>query len=400
MNLKKSIQRIQLVVVNIIKQVMGQVFNLILSLLILRMYSKELWGGFSSYFLFIAIATVVISWGNKEFLLREFSKTPNKIEENFHSIFSTRMLLLLPLVIVTLLIFPLNVSGFFVLWIISAYISQSLEVFWIYRRDYSKSILIEIGSFLFLIGLLRYNALTSNRLIEFYAYYQCVRSLLYALIYFDILKKFQFRLNPGYFYASFSFFALGIVGFLQSRIDFVMVVFFENDKNTAIYQVISTYFILIHALGTFLIFPFMKNIYRLGEHSVASFQKFISLISPFVVTFCLLMFFVIARYIYHFELDFHYYLLGFLITFPPYLYTITILMLYKENKQQVVLRVGLMAIVLNSLVSFALLYFGLGLKGALIGSAVGQLFTVSYYLIYFLKENSIDYHHIRNQNIT
>ena len=373
--------------INILKQVLGQILNLALSVFIFRYYSKELWGEFSSYFLFIGITTVVISWGNKDFLIREFSKNPNKITYNFYLLFNTRLLLLVPSLLITLLVFPYTISCFFILWIVSAYISQSLEVFWVYKRDYYKSILIEIISFVFLIGFLCFFTITRNNLIAFYSYYQLIKALLYASIYYSELKNYHFNINKKYFYLTISFFVLSLVGFLQSRIDFIMITFFETNKNIAIYQIISTYFILIHALGTFLIFPYIKNIYRLEKKAVANFQKLISLISPIVVTLCLVFLFLIIHYVYLIELDIYYYLLGFLITFPPYLYTIKILMLYKVNKQHIVLHIGIKAIIINSCISFLLLYFGWGLKGALIGSAVAQFFTAYQYLIYFSNQN-------------
>ena len=105
MNLKKTFNRVKLVLVNILKQLLSQFLTLILSALIFKLYTKELWGEFSTYFLYINIITVIISWGNKEFLIREFSKSPSKIVKNFNQLFITR-LILLPFAIIALL-FPL-----------------------------------------------------------------------------------------------------------------------------------------------------------------------------------------------------------------------------------------------------------------------------------------------------
>ena len=341
MNLKKTFDRIKLVLVNILKQVLSQILTLLLSAFIFKLYSKELWGEFSTYFLYINIITVVISWGSKEFLIREFSKSPSKIVENFYLLFNTRLILLVFAIVATLFVFPIKWFGFFALWISSLYVSQALEVFWIYKRDYFKSIFVEIVAFSVLILGLFFNKITSGKLIEYYSYYQLIRAILYVIVYYSDLKKIHFKVNKNYFLIAISFFLLSLVGFLQSRIDFVIITFFESDKNIAIYQIITTFFILIHALGTFLIFPYMKNIYRLQKSSVNAFQKIISFVSPLIVCFSLAVLFLITRYVYHFDLDFQYYLLGFLITFPPYLYTVKILILYKENKQHFVLKTGI-----------------------------------------------------------
>jgi O-antigen/teichoic acid export membrane protein len=389
MNFKKTFERIKLVLVNILKQVLNQILMLVLSVFIFKFYSKELWGEFSTYFIYINLISIATSWGNKEFLIREFSKAPGKIADNFYLIFNSRLVLLALGIIAAVIVFPTKSFWFFGLWISSLYVSQSLEVFWIYKRDYIKSIGVEILSFSMLLLFLFYNQITSDVLVEYYAYYQLTRTVLYILIYYSDLKKIHFGYDKKYFFTAISFFLLTLVGFLQSRADFVIITFFESDKNIAIYQIITAFFILIHALGTFLIFPYMKNIYRLQKQSVHIFQRFISLVSPLIVCFCLAVLFLITKYIYKIELDYQYYLLGFAITFPPYLYTVKILILYKENKQDFVLRTGLIAIVINSMVSILLLYFGYGLKGALLGSAVAHLFTAYRYLSHFSNQKDI-----------
>jgi O-antigen/teichoic acid export membrane protein len=383
MNLKKTFDRIKLVLANILKQVLSQILMLILSAFIFKLYSKELWGEFSTYFIYINIITVVISWGSKEFLIREFSKSPSKIVENFYLLFNTRLILLAIAIFATPFVFPIKWFGFFVLWISSLYISQALEVFWIYKRDYFKSILVEIVSFSLLLLVLFFDKITTEKLIEYYSYYQFLRAILYIVVYYSDLKKIHFVVNKKYFLTAISFFLLSLVGFLQSRIDFVIITFFETDKNIAVYQIITTFFILIHALGTFLIFPYMKNIYRLQKNSVIAFQNFLSWTSPLIVCFSLLILFLITKFIFNLDLDFHYYLLGFLITFPPYLYTVKIVILYKENKQNFVLKTGIITILINSAISIVLLYFGYGLKGALIGSAIGHFFAAYQYLRHY-----------------
>jgi ubiquinone/menaquinone biosynthesis C-methylase UbiE len=400
MNLKKTFERIKLVLVNLLKQVLGQILTLMLSFFIFKFYSKELWGEFAAYFLYINIITIVIGWGNKEYLIREFSKAPGKISGNFYLIFNSRLILLAAAIIAVLFVFPTDCFWFFALWIISVYISQSLEVFWIYKRNYIQSILIEILSFSLLIFLLYYNKIDSDSLVGYYAYYQLARTVLYVVMYHSELKKMHFQIDKKYFVATFSFFLLALVGFLQSRMDFVIVTFFEADQNIAVYQIITAFFILIHALGTFLIFPYMKNIYRLQKSSVAVFQRFVSFISPLVVCFCLAVFFLITHFVYNLSLDYQYYLLGFFITFPPYLYTVKILILYKENKQAVVLKIGIIGIIINSVLSILLLYLGYGLKGALLASAVSHLFVAYQYLTHFSKTHKAsNNNHIKKQNI-
>lgn len=366
---------------NAIKQTLGQFLSLLLSLFVIHYYSKALWGDFVATFLYISISLLVLSWGNKEYLIREFSKTPGKMMHHFYMLFNTRLLLVLLSVLITLFFFPKNQCLYISLWLIGGYIVQSLEVFWIYKRDYVQSIGIEILAFLILLGLIHNQTiLTAESLIAYYSYYQIIRAVFFVTLYFGDLRNIHFNIDKSFLWVSFPFFMLSFVGFLQSRTDFLMITFFETHENVAIYQVINTYFILIHALGTFLILPYMKNLYRLKTQSIEIIQRKISMAAPFLVLLCLLVFYLLIRFVYQFNLDIYYYVIGIFITFPPYLYAVRIIQLFKENKQKTVMFVGIKAIIINCLVSFLLLHFHFGLKGALLGSAVAHLFTAYQYL--------------------
>jgi len=359
----------------------GQVISLLLSVYVVRFYSKLLWGDFVPCLLFVSIALLFLSWGNKDFLMRAFSKTPAKMTHDFYVVFNTRLVLFLPVVAIVLFAFPVSQSSYIICWIAAGYVAQSLEVFWIYKRNYLSSIVIEIVSFSLLIVLLYFDqSLELTALIKWYCCYQLFRSVLYVWLSFSDIRNIHFKMDWLFFGAAVSFFLLSASGFLQSRTDFLVITLFEKPENIAIYQVLNTYFILIHAIGTFIILPFMKNLYRLQVHSMEKIQRQLVFAAPFIVTLSLAFLYLIIRFIYHFNLDFGYYLIGFFITFPPYLYAVRIIRLFRENRQKVVLITGLQAIAINSLFSFALLHVGYGLKGALIGAAIAQIFTAFQYL--------------------
>ena len=377
----KHSSRIFSVVSNSAKQMSGQVISLLLSVYVVRFYSKLLWGDFVSCLLFVSIALLFVSWGNKDFLLRAFSKTPSKMTHDFYVVFNTRLVLFVPVIAVVLFAFPIQQSSYIMGWIAAGYVAQSLEVFWIYKRNYLSSIAIEVVSFLLLMLLLYFDQeLQLAGLIKWYCCYQWFRSALYAGLSFKEIKNINFKIDWLFFGTAVSFFLLSASGFLQSRTDFLVITLFEKSENIAIYQVLNTYFILIHAIGTFIILPFMKNLYRLQVHSMEKIQRQLVFAAPFIVTLSLSILYLIIRFIYHFNLDFGYYLIGFFITFPPYLYAVKIIRLFRENRQKVVLSTSFKAIAINSFFSFALLHFGYGLKGALIGAAIAQIFTAFQYL--------------------
>ncbi len=143
---------------------------------------------------------------------------------------------------------------------------------------------------------------------------------------------------------------------------------------------LNTYFILIHAMGHFILLPFLKNIYRLQLAAVDKIQRQLVWVAPFVVTASLTGLYLLLRLAYHITLDWWFYVIGFFITFPPYLYAVKILRLYRDNRQHLVFWVGLRAIAISSGLAFVLLRMGFGLKGALLASAVSQIYTAYQYL--------------------
>lgn len=386
---RKNSARIFSVITHSAKQLTAQVLGLLLSVFVIHYYSQELWGGFVANLLYVSVTLLVLRWGSKDYLLREFAKTPARISQLFYTAFSTRLVLLLLSLCLTFLLFPSSQSRYLAVWIVAGYIAQSLEVFWIYHRDFLLAIGLEILSFLWLLMVLDYaGQLTTQILLEWYTWYQAFRAVLYVGLYRTILKQPHFIIDWPFFAATSSFFLLSLSGFLQSRADFVVIALYEKPEQVGVYQVLNTYFILIHALGYFILLPFLKNIYRLQLATVDKIQRQLVWMAPFIVIACLAGLYLLLRLAYHITLDWWFYVIGFFITFPPYLYAVKILRLYRDNRQHLVFWVGLRAIAISSGLAFVLLRLGFGLKGALLASAVSQIYTAYQYinLDYFEKQ--------------
>ena len=84
---RKNSARIFSVITNSVKQTIGQLMGLLLSVYVIHYYSKGLWGSFVPCLLYVSVALLVLGWGNKDYLLREFSKTPSEIAYRFYVVF-------------------------------------------------------------------------------------------------------------------------------------------------------------------------------------------------------------------------------------------------------------------------------------------------------------------------
>lgn len=356
-------------------------------MLIIKWYSNAMWGSFSTYLYYTSIMVIVTGWGNREYLMRELSKAPSNMGELFYRVLNARWKLLVLAFILTFLRYPIDEAGIICLWILALHIIQSLEVLLNYKRNFLTAIIIEFGVFLVLIFYLyKIEIKDTNQLVAIYACYHLLRSACYIILFRSEIKQPFFSTEPDYLKHAYVFFLLGIIGFLQSRIDFLIFTFFGEAADVGIYQVISAYFILIHAAGTLIVLPFVKNIYRMPEHAVLVLQQRIVLAASLLVLMSMVFLYVLNTFIYHFDLGVSVYLLGVAIVYPPYFYVIKIFQIYKYNQQKYVLKTGLIAIFVNSIIAVVLLTMGKGITAVLIASAVAQSYTAWSYHCFKLNK--------------
>ena len=122
----KIFERVKPVLGNTFSLALPGLSNLLLSLLVIRIYNAEWWGAIVELQVIYYLATNFTAWGNKEFLLREFSNSPSNIRNSWSSSFNTRALYILIPVCVGLFIFNHSVSGIFLIsWVVLRHIQQS-----------------------------------------------------------------------------------------------------------------------------------------------------------------------------------------------------------------------------------------------------------------------------------
>lgn len=383
----KFFKRTTLIVGNAIKQIAAQIINIIVSIIIIKKFDIAFWGQFAAYLVYISFLGIIVSWGNKEFLLRSFSEQPSKISKTFYDVFNARLLLILLAVIFSFILYAPITAIFLSLWITSIHISQSLESILNYKRNFLEALLIELLMFsILIIGLFSFEIKETNDLIIIYSIYHALRAVAFVILYRKELSSPKLSFDIVFLKLANSFFLLGMAGFLQSRADFIIIGFFESDKNIGTYQIINAYFILIHAIGTFLISPFVKNIYRLSHQAIVRLQGRILFFAPIIVLISMLIFYLLCTFIYHLQVSWYVYLIGIGIIFPPYFYAVKIFEIYKNNQQEFVLKTALVAISINTILSITLLNFQFGYLGALIAAATAQIFTaIQYYKFKTLK---------------
>ena len=95
MDSEKLIKRFRIVILNTLANMSAPVANMVCSWLVIRWISPELWGSYTKIFLLLMLALQITGFGSKEFLLREFSKSPKDIFNHWFSSLRSRFLLVI-----------------------------------------------------------------------------------------------------------------------------------------------------------------------------------------------------------------------------------------------------------------------------------------------------------------
>ena len=379
--LKKNTLRFLPVLLNGFRSILSPVLGLLFSYTIVTFFSKELWGDFVDYLLFFLIVSLISNWGSKTFLMRAFSQNPKNIVTDWQALFMARLPICMLCVISVFFFFEFHLALFMIIWVVSAFVYHSFFSIIFYNREYEKMIAVEMLSFLallFLVYLQREN-LSSFVLVQSYAIHVFVKALL-AIIFYPLFFNFNsFQFNSKLLWISFPFFLLGISGFLQSKIDIYAYSFYYDGKPLGEYQIISGFFIFSQSMVMLLIFPYVKNIYRMSTKSIDLIRKN-SAIYGFILNLIVVVSIYFALLLFDIKLSIIQVILGFMIGYPCYIYTLDILLLFKTHKEYFVIKTSIICLSINFLMSVLLLHLDYNITGTLAGNAAAQIVALYCYL--------------------
>jgi O-antigen/teichoic acid export membrane protein len=358
------------------------VINALISLLVIRLTSVELWGAFVQVLLVTQLGMQIVNWGNKEYLLRAFSRKPGRLAELWQCAFFTRCLLYFGFMGVMAL-WGWPVSWLLLIWMWGAglMLAQSFEVLVLYRRLFVFALAVEIGvSLVLLTGVIATGSqLTVTGLVAFFMLAQVGKAAAFLLRFrAQVLSQVSGRFDPAYFGLALPFFLLGFTGMLQSRIDLYSVSYFMNQADVGQYQVLTGFLLYIQALANFVLLPFVKTVYRLKIVVIHKISWRLFGLGLFIVPPAVVLIAWLLRHLYHFDLSPMLFIVGGLHVLPIFFTLPIIYALYKADLQRQVLYVNLVNIGLN--VALNILWIPRwGLLGALLATALTSWLTLVYY---------------------
>lgn len=389
----KSINRIGFISANALRQILISAFGLIIPFMVIHNSTKEIWGEFVSFLLYSLLVIQIINWGNKEYLLRKFSETPNKIKHNFSTIFVSRFPLVILFSIIGFIFFKIEFSIYIFIWILGRYLIHSYDVLIVFEKKFKASLIIEIGSFL-VFGVTFYilkSIIDLKLLLILYSLYQLLKGVCHLILFKNCLTFKNLKIDYNYYKASFWFFLLSILGFLASKIDVYIIDSFGNLIDTSDYQIINSLLVFIMSISTFIYAPFTKNIYRNNELLIQKAKKIFSILGLIIVPICLIIVYLILLYFLKLEFSFWFYFIAFLYVYPSFIYGIEIVYLYKKNREKKVVIILFFGVLINLIVTYYLLCFDFGIQEVLLGSALVQILVLFLFLYSTRLKNIIKF---------
>lgn len=372
----KTIQRSKFVGLETINFLLRPIHTSLVSLLIIRLFDAELWGSFVVFLVGIELLTNLTSWGQKPFLLREFSLSPNTIGEQWSKAALARLPLLIVVAISLWLIPSFQIFILpLLLWVFLKWFSSLFEPIIQFHRKYSWSILAELAAITTAVSFLVFFS-EEMELVEI-IYLFVLSTGVKCLVLVPLLGEWKFASFSGKalrteLLLAFPFFALSIAGLLQTKGDLYVVTYLLSKVELANYQVIVSFLILGQSFSAILLGPFQKNIYRWQSNNIQPLKR-IYLQIGFVAT----IFFSIAlyyglKYLYLIQLSIGYITLFFAYLYPLYIYFIESQILLKHRNEKQLLLYNVIAAVCNIVISLVLVSM-YGMVGALLGGIACRL---------------------------
>jgi O-antigen/teichoic acid export membrane protein len=366
-------------------QMLSSLANLITSVLVIRFFSTDWWGEIVILQLIQYITFPVCTWGNKEYLLREFSKYPGNIERLWKQSFATRsVLLLLPLLVVMCSDLSVISGIHLFLWILFRFIQQAFDSVITFDKKFFWGFWVEIVALGFncLALLLGLQVLTFNAILLILTVSHGIRAfgsawLFRKLIFGDAKWQLSYKMIKE----SFSFMLLGFTGLLQTKIDTVVLSILLTKEQLAFYQVFTSFLLLIRSVSSFIIYPFLKNIYRFTKQKIYQVSNQLLSIGSAISVLGLLLLYPLMIHMYHFETPAINYVLGLLLCIPGFWFGPIVFLLFKKDKQHLVFWNNMVGIVIN-VVLCVLFIPVIGITGALLSSMAAQVTMAGVYMYY------------------
>ena len=375
-------------------QTIPMLAQLIISVLIIKNHSKALWGEYVTLLLWVNFIILFAYFGNKNYLLKEFSEKPGKIYTTWLSNFSTRFLVFLFIGVITFFI-PLfeSFKAIVLIWMFLLFFNQAFEVLILYQKDFKFNFFTEFirNSIVIIVILLFSETLPLEQLLYIIIGGLTIKAICYICYYRKVLLQTKVSLDKGSLLASIPFLIPMVLGTLRTKVDSYYGTIYFSKEDLSEYQIFISLISLIQLGVAYMINPFIKIFYRISKKTRTIIEKQFFYLGIGIGLIGISAIYIIITYVYQFTFSSISYLLGYLFIITLFVHLLLINEFYKNNKQtQVAYIIGIIA-----LIQLIFGYFVIDTyqsTGALVIKVVGQWMVVAILLGFrkrFLKTTKL-----------
>ncbi len=351
--------------------------RILLSLVVVRLYSREFWGEYVAFLLAVSLAATLVNWGSKDYLMRAFSRSPREIGTALADSIAGKLWVTLAISF-SLLPLPLPFDKTLLLCWIGGQLSwQIFEPLNQYRRLFLPAAFIELGLILVLVAIVMFKQVTIREFLVLSVAAEWGKGLVYGIMNRAYLSFSAMRWQNGlnFLRDALPFLFLVMTGTIAARGELYVLALKMNNRILAEYQVLSNFIQATHVLASAILLPFIKNLYRLRTDALFKLERrFLTaglLFTPVLTLFISLVLF----YGYAFRIPLPDYVLSAGLIFSYFLYFIRMQVLVREDRiyflTLVLLAMGLCKVFLS-----IWLIPGLGMTGALTAGLAAYLLGI------------------------
>lgn len=371
---KKHIKRLKTISLYGISQIVSVLSIVLLSLIIVRYHSVELWGEYAEILIWTNVFLLFLSFGNNDYLLKYFSKSPSTINQQWVSNIIARSLLLIPsLVLIYFISIFKNLELYIFLLILFKFLNQSFKPLIVFHRKFRLNIITESFSLLILIILVfnKIDTLNLKLLIQLICLTQAIKIFPYASFLLKSFKNIKITIQLVELKKSLPFFIPLAIGTFRSKIDTYYGTLFFSTSNLSKYQILISFLALTQMTSTFAITPYLKNYYRFKNDTISIIQKRFFNFGWLFALIATLLIFVILTFFYQINFSILQYGLAFLFVVPLFLHILLVSEYYKKDKQYKIAFFASFVVLFQLVIGYFLIKYW-SINGALLLKVLGQ----------------------------
>ena len=323
--------------INTLQGFSSPAFSFLIVILGVKFFGKEHWASLINVMLWVFFTSFMFGWGNREHLLRAFSEAPNKMYHAFFSNFLSRCLLL-PFSLGLLYFFPTKIAVSAIALVVLNFIYSSFGTLVVYHQRFGVQLVAEFVAFgIILSSLFCLDTFDLHRFLNIYIIAFSAKLLLLSLKLNFWKEPFTAKISLNEFKYGFPFFILGLSGWLLSKTDIYAVDYFLNKTQLAEYQLLITSFLMLQALAAYITIPFTKHVYRVSKKVILKMRFKLYAISLPLTIIGIFTIWFIMEYFVQLGFSFEYYILGGFLALPCFFYTLDVMELMKNHKEQIII---------------------------------------------------------------